>query len=348
MIKKASYLLLGLVVVATAVLSPLNSQRAFAATTDLAPRCTNTNLENWNWPDAVKNSTTGSPAGAGLTTFDPTADSYVIFHNPTNSGRNIYNLWWAGTGTKLTFSYDSATSKPVLVKSGGTLDGAEIISEPVTDPTFKAVWGSFTSNYSPVYSTGFHSSPPASPWNWDSSQEDCVYTAHNVGYDPSFLALYNQFSNQVAWTVATGSKCSALDVGCWISKAVDGVDNAFLAFLTSVGHFVGNLFLPKASDMADSFDGLNTFMHANLGFLVYPFTFFGDLFTAFTTSTSGCTTSSCTISFGNFFGHNFSINYLAANSLGNLMTYVRTVVQAMTVLALVFGIRNKYMEMVKR
>lgn len=349
MIKRLAFPITGLVVVALTIVAPLNSQQAFAATTDLAPKCANTNLEGWNWPDAIKNSTAGSPAGAGLTDFDPTNSSYIIFQVPTYyPDRANYELWYAGSGSKLTFSYNSGVSKPQLTVTGGSLDGAHIISEPVTNPTYKAIWGSFTSNYSPVYSTAYHSLPPSSPWYFDSSQMSCMYTAHNVGYDPSFLDLYNKFSSSVQYQIVSGQTCSSLNVGCWISKALSGISDTFVGWFEAAANFIGNLFIPNESDLADSWNNFSTFMQGKLGFLTYPFTFVIDVFDAFTTSTSGCTSSSCTYDFGNFYGHDFSVNFLAPKLISpSLFNYLLLVIQSLTVIALVYEVHKKYLEVVK-
>src|SRR5665213_2666957 len=68
--------------------------KAFAATTDLVPKCSNTQLETWDWPDKVATPYVTTPSvknGGGITGFNPTTSSYIILQESSvGSGRNVY------------------------------------------------------------------------------------------------------------------------------------------------------------------------------------------------------------------------------------------------------------------
>lgn len=133
--------------------------------------------------------------------------------------------------------------------------------------------------------------------------------------------------------------CDLTDIPCQLAKLIGAIKGALTW-----------LFVPNADSLKYAVTGNVKTISEKLGFLSYPFVFLGDLFSAFTTSTSTwCTDSSCTKSFGNFFGQPASINLLAVKDLNSsLWNYILLAIRGVTVLALILGIRKKFMEVVAK
>jgi formate-dependent nitrite reductase membrane component NrfD len=90
-------------------------------------------------------------------------------------------------------------------------------------------------------------------------------------------------------------------------------------------------------------------MDLKLGFLTYPITFIANMFGAFTSSSSWCTSGSCTKSFGNFMGSNFTVDLnQMQTTMPTLWAFLLAALRGLTVLALIFGIRKKYMEVIHK
>jgi len=359
---------LGVVVLTTGFWYLLNSKQTYAATTDYMSQCTNTYMGDWDWPAYMRQSwSSGVTNGGADSTFNPATDSYLIISQFGGQflNNNLY-LYYADSGYKITVNEETVSSIVRMtirslnnVGAVGTVHKVSVESTPKSDPTIKAFYGSLTSRtttLSPAPPDWFYIHTPQSPSQpvLDTpstasltSTNQCVYAGKNLRYDSSFLAKYNAFSTHVEWTANTGTTCSALNVGCWISKALDGISNAFIDLFTAMGHFIGNLFIPNGDDISASFDDFNTFMSDKLGFLVYPFDFFGDVFNAFDGTTTGCSRYSCVKSFGTFYGGAATLDFSAPAKVNHAtMDFILLAIQGITVLAVLYAVYHKYLKIV--
>lgn len=342
---------------------------ALATTTDYLPTCSNTNMQSWNWPDWVKAPyVSGTSNGGNDSSFNPESSSYIILTDPSFAAPNtpdapnnglviVYN---SASNTPLTVGYETISGLTRMTIRGAT-GYAHIVSAPSSDLTFSSYYGStHLSPPSGVSDPGkyFWVSTPVTTTDpvlltppTTSLTDQCVYTARNINYDPSFSNTYNNFSSHVSYGLDAAStvSCSALQVGCWISKALNGVETAFANWFTSLTNWFANLFIPDGTKVKASFDDFNSFMTAKLGFLTFPFTFIVNLYNAFTATTTGCTPYSCVQSFGNYYGSPVSIDFSAPASISHsLMDYLRLAIQGITVVALGFAIYHKYLKIVSK
>ncbi|MEI7632538.1 MAG: hypothetical protein WCJ60_04440 [bacterium] len=122
-------------------------------------------------------------------------------------------------------------------------------------------------------------------------------------------------------------------LGCHLANLVIRI-KTLLLFLT----------IPNHNDIKFAFTHFQETLQTHLGFLTYPFTYLYDFFTAFgDTSNNWCTTSSCSKSFGNFFGSPFTINVIQLKTtIPALYDYGVLAIRSLTVFELVILLRRKF------
>jgi hypothetical protein len=169
----------------------------------------------------------------------------------------------------------------------------------------------------------------------------CIITAKNVIYTSQYTGtIYSDaLPNQQ-------NQCDGLDIGCYIKSAIDSVNNT----IRDVAIAVINLFIPTGEQVKTEFSRLMTFYTDKLGFLTYPAIVFADIADALTNSNNGwCTSSSCNLNLGQFYGSNLNINLLAVQQLNQqLWTFALFIIRTGTIIWLVQKLHEEYMELVKQ
>jgi hypothetical protein len=347
--KRLAPVLIAAVLVCTVVLNVVAPPKASAFIgTGVATSCSNS-MSTWDWPqyERYRNTDAWSPASA----------QYVILKTAVDPGHSPETTTIVGgylpTSTyKLRWTKDATTGHNKLVtvqKSNNTVLDS-INGDVLNDP-------------SPLSSQKINDAPPAMAnraygtvsYGGSSSQGygsmGCVIASVNVEYDatydgPRFVStgLYTQGQASDGT-----SNCTALNFGCWIGKIGDSVTGAVDTIAQQITKGFAYLFAPNSSETKKSFDDLNGFMTGKLGFLVYPITFVANLFGAFTSGSSWCNSTSCSKSFGNFYGQPFNVNLTQMQTtMPTLWAFLLAALRGITVLVLIFGIRSKYMETMKK
>jgi hypothetical protein len=167
---------------------------------------------------------------------------------------------------------------------------------------------------------------------------NCIQESYNVaeGQFGSPQGLYT--------AVPPGSSrdCSGfLAIGCKVEDIFSGIADTF----TSVGSFIvkgiATIFVPDGSMMSADWSAFYTTLTTKLGFLTYPFTFIGGVWTAFTTPTTTC----CTFGSGTFLGGHFEFKINQWETTApTLWTWLTAVIKGVTLLGLFFALRRKFLE----
>lgn len=314
------------------------------------PTCTSTYLSDWNWPKWVKDpydAGSGDYKGGNITTFDYSNGDYIIFKAAGSGTRSVYTIY---VGTGLSLDVDPTYGTRLYANNNTSLSSATIYSEPTNIAAYKTIWGSTSglkSDGEPFdYTMVSPGSNQTTPRNFSSGQADCVVTAHGVDYGPSWT--YDQFAKQQSYTATNGTVCTALDFGCWIGKAFDGVENTLSGIAKAAFQAYVNLFIPDSTNTNTRLTELKTTIGNQLGFVATGATALINIFDSFNSSTT-CSSTSCTQTFGNFFGHSFSINLAQANNtMPTLFAWGCGLLRATVVLQLYFLCSRKYMEVLSK
>ncbi len=253
-----------------------------------------------------------------------------------------------------------------LVQSPKIAKFTQGATNPVTSKTTKSVthqqlagsnnlgtsWTVSTSTKT-VTNTGTIAVDPATPnkngteGTGNSTDLTCISTAK--GYETPFN--WDQVTVSETLPAEGSQKCNgALDFGCWIGKAFNGIGDGFNAVAQAILKGIAFLWAPDQAQTQAQFTTLNDFLQAKLGFLVYPITFVVDMFNGFNdTSNNWCTASSCSKNFGNFQGKPFNVDFnTGATVYPGIWDFFLAAIRGATVLGLVFAIRHKYLEIVNK
>lgn len=324
-----------------------------SALTDPPTEYTATGHGAWNWPELIRTNESGhggswcsgSCAPLPVTHFDPEDSSYVIYHRPSDSwqvphtlfGKTVTLTTWrvavAPQGRTLILKKDSNGNYVITVDSGNfqIFQLLDYHGESV-QPS-----GGGGRQYGGVGSV-------APPFNVSSVVDmDYIYVARNVIYHPTWDAgVFNSFAEYGA---DPGQSCSAIDIGCWITKAWSGVSNTISSVGKAIVSTIASLFMPDTAKIQADFNDFKSFLDAKLGFLTYPFTFLADVFDAFTGPSDGtCTTSGCVKNFGGFLGGTFFVDFaVLAQEMPSLWDILRALVIGLTILEVIIMIRRKVM-----
>lgn len=188
----------------------------------------------------------------------------------------------------------------------------------------------------------YHIIPPAT---YDINNVDTIGTT-SVGFNYDGTAITQSTQDMTCTNgncvpLAIYADCSTYGVnvvggfGCVVGNALKAIQ-AFLKYL----------FIPNALKLKDSFDAMSTKADEKLGFLLYPVTFVVQFFTAFgDTSNNWCTESSCTKSFGNLFGKDYTVNFTQLKTtIPSMYDFMITAIRALTIFGVLYMLRRKYLE----
>jgi len=323
------------------IFTVLPLQRAKADTFNYVPICANTALDQWDWPKELKDH-----SSTAFDNFSYDSSSYIIYKTTTNGTatpkRSVFEVWANTSPTKFSIGYDEADSAKLLIHKNGSagFSKATIVSEHrASMPADYYKWPS-------GYDDMFVNSETTATTDGAIPQADinCIVSAKNVLYESTW-----EF-NEAPKDAPLGSEnCSPLEFGCWIGKAFNGIADTFQAVGEAIVKAIAWLWVPDGDYMTGLFNQFLDSAEAQFGFLSYPITYLSDLIDSFDSSSSWCTESSCTKSFGSFFGGTFAINFLTLKTnFPDLWTYIVLALRGTTILALIFAIRHKYMEVLEK
>lgn len=159
-----------------------------------------------------------------------------------------------------------------------------------------------------------------------------------------------------------GGACNAWDFACYFSKIGDSITDLFegvaetlVAIARAIVQGFAMLFLPSEGILQAFFSDLSSFFTQKLGFLLYPFEFFGDLFEALTSNSDQCTEyhgtfeNSELLHNGTFFGQPVNLSLCSIQtSLPLVWQIVTLIIRSITIFAVVIALRKKIMEVMKR
>lgn len=362
--KKASILFTTVMVLSTVFFAFPLSSVANANSLYVAPSTSCGSVSDFDWPSWLKAATGGGSA------FDPDASSYVIFMTTTS-----YSGFTADHSSLSSYSWEiyksSDDTKPLLLSAdttthGGTYqgviyaqNGALLEDNYIEDYNYVPNPGSSTS-VKQFTGSSWNSLPvgvspaPAHGYLFSNNEVGCVLAAHNVIYAANYSA-YDQPPGIAAYAAGVGasgsaSTCSALNIGCWIGKAFNGVQNTLVSVAEAGISAITSLFEPNSTYLGDQFSSFYTFLQDKLGFIMYPVTFFVNFFNAYgDTSNNWCTDTSCVKDFGNFYGHDFNVNVTQIKtSFPTVWTLIVSTIRGLTVLAVVMAIRRKFIEVTEK
>lgn len=312
----------------------------------------------FDWPAwvAAPSPCSGTITAGGRTYFNPSTTSYFIVHHPgagLASGTRDARLYSVQNG-QIEFFVDPSDGHQKARIKGTLADGRFDRTDLYYDNTNNA-------NDKKAYCTGTTAGDGTATVAMDlntlapiGSIAATITTAHNVAYSTTWDAPY--YPGGVEFTAganapgAGATSCSGmLDVACWVGKAINGVQAAFVAAFSSAASFFANILYPDGDAISDKFDELTAELDDKMGFLLYPAEFFIDLFDAFASTPVWCSTSSCVLDVGELFGGDFEIDFNQLSDVAPaLWDALVLFVRGVTVLALIFALRNKYMEVVSK
>lgn len=175
---------------------------------------------------------------------------------------------------------------------------------------------------------------------------DALVTAPNVRYLSNYTG--QQISTDLNET-DDDTTCDALDFGCWMSKAFKGVTDTFLGVGEAMLRGIAYLFAPESDELQAEFDDFTSFFDAKFGFLLFPFEFIINVFSAFGTGGGFCNSSTCNLAVPDFYGSTLNIDLLQWRlTAPSVFTVLVNVIRGLTVVTLIAAIHRKYLEVIKK
>lgn len=278
-------------------------------------------LPQTNWTDEIDD--------LGATNFNASSSKYVVFNNSgvlyEISGNPNRSHWLCTNTSNIEFVTISGDSKfrstspfncYILYVDSSTMD---------VHLNATSVSGSL--------SGGFYSF----------NGMDTIAYAVNTNFNPNYES--SKGVNDVP--LVAGKSCAPLEFSCWMGSIAGTITGGLSAISEQILRGFAFLFSPDSQALATRITTFQTYMNQKLGFLTYPFVFFSDLFTSFTSGSSWCTESSCAKSFGNLWGTNVSINLIQLKTtMPALWDFSLLTIRGLLVFGLIYGLRKKYMEVV--
>jgi hypothetical protein len=315
------------------LLAPAMTTQKASALSYYTNECTPQYFSQWDAPALIKAATTAQSGGEyyvhGTTPiFMFRSTSYDADMLNGTPARNIFTLLVAKNNTnRWQLGFERPALKAKLFTTGGYY-----VYSVFDEPKGSAYnYDQFHNSQARPFLTFTAETTVASTYAPDMTNSSCWVTM--MGNSDIAQTWKNEdFADppsnlEYSTSDSSSSGCGVLEVGCWI----------------------GYYFKPNSTTTQASFTRLNDSMQLKLGFLTYPITFIADMFGAFTSSSAWCTSTSCTKSFGDFMGANFTLNLnQMAATMPTLWNFLMGALRGLTVLALIFGIRKKYMEVIHR
>lgn len=327
----------------------------------------NTDLQFWDWPRSV-NQNRG---------WNYTQNSNPLVKYPkTGLSPWVTGSWPVGNDS---YSYDNSwfiakgqvggnDTTPVLVYSNNP-------DVPIVFDKIAGVYKARRADNAGLYTVFLTDRPPeAFPTDYQiapvqSSILSAPYTLTDLtcisARNPTYTAAWDlgKLSNNISYedsssVEGSGSSlpsCKALDIGCKITEAMNAVGNTIKDVMTATLGLIADLFtflfVPDGQLIQNAVDAFQSALSAQMGLLGYPVTFFANLFTSILDQqgSTWCNGSNCTENFGTFYGANFSIDFLVVkHKFPTLWEYMLIIIRGGTIVALMFMVRNKYLDVMGR
>jgi hypothetical protein len=327
-----------------------------AAAVAAYPACANTYFDDYDW-EALMKAPSSPTNGGNYPSFSRTNDSYFIYKTKANvdAKRNIFGIAHGQAANKLTLDEyvdPLGVKEKRLYYTGIAQTNGYFINEPTSVKASTQNWAGTPGGSWPSGNTGYYANPGSANSfgyvNLTGVDINCIVVAHNVKISPGWT--YDVPPTNLAIGVGAGKTCKATDLGCWIAKAFQGVQDTLSSVALAIAGFIAQIWLPDGDQITTDFNEFQSFLVNKLGFLTYPFTFIVDMFTAFgNTTNSWCNTNSCSKNFGNFFGKSFTLDLNApATVYPTLWAYFLNLIRGITVLGLILAVRQKYMRITNK
>lgn len=315
---------------------PAQKAAAWAPATHL-PTCTSLGADfNWDWQSSLQsfmgsNWTTSRP---GVNIATDTQDSIIGFIPRYDTG-HIYITFGKQQGHS--YLYTDNTGTYISAAHPDSWSSSTTYSISKTSHSGWVGVGTMFENYDVNRAT---------PVTGSTSDLLCIEFAKGViqgiwGYNVNSGGTY---SNSLP---GVPRSCDGfLQIACTVEDIFSGIADSFSAVGQAVLRGLGALFVPDGNQLNSDWSGFYATLTTKLGFLTWPFSFIGDMFTAITTPTTTC----CVIGAGMFMGATFPGIDLAFASthLPSLWNFATAAIRGLTVLMLLFMLRSKFMEITSR
>jgi hypothetical protein len=182
-------------------------------------------------------------------------------------------------------------------------------------------------------------SDPSDVATGGSSDITCIEASTNV-IEGQFGTSQGLYSGVIP---GTSRDCSGLRaITCAVIDTFAGIANDLVNVAQAILKGLATLFVPNGTQLSSDWTSFYSTLSNKLGFLLWPFTFVGGLFSAMVTPTTTC----CTIGAGTIFGAHWSgINLIYVETANpDIWSLAVTVVRAATILLLFFFLRDKFLE----
>lgn len=306
------------------------------------------NLDTLAWPYQITNNPTCSGTCYKDPAFSATNSSYVIGYDPTPPGGlaapgpfGPYNCG-VGWGVTRCFNYVIYWSDSCQLEFVG--DGSSTYHLDAGGCNYNymdlqhyagSYWGSTTHVYMSTVNAANGNSASITTMTG-------VWAVHNVTYVNWDQPFFSKAANYGSGGGAGSTQCSALDFGCWMGSIWSTIGNDFSSVGQAIVQSLASLFVPNGAQLNSDWTSFYSTLSTKLGFLLWPFTFVGGLFSAMVTPTTTC----CTIGAGTIFGAHWSgINLIYVETANpDIWSLATTVIRAATILLLFLFLRDKFLE----
>jgi hypothetical protein len=171
------------------------------------------------------------------------------------------------------------------------------------------------------------------------AEATCIHKATNVTYQGDYIGpLYSDYND----ALYEEPECDTFDIGCHIGNIFQGVANTFLGVGQAILEGIMTIVIPDGDALVAAFSQIATALTDTLGFIVYPITWLINTATAM----QNAGTSTGSISFGQFFGANFVVDFQAPLQALGWLTPLFVFAKAGIVLQLMFLLWHKYRDIV--
>jgi len=172
----------------------------------------------------------------------------------------------------------------------------------------------------------------------------CLHKAHNIFYDPAYTGKsdYADYDDSIRYSV----NCDTLDIVCQIGRIFNGVVNTFKSVGEAIVNGFAFLFLPDPDILLEKFNETLDLFEGQLGFLLWPFEYFLDLFDS--ANGTDCLPSCSVTMPGTLFGGELTIDpHFLEQQMPTFFVFAQNMIRATIIIGLAGLLQNKHMKMLK-
>lgn len=289
-------------------------------------------LAGWDWQAVYKEKYLVNLSETNYVIFNTTGTPYEAIPSPYDNSGGTYHQFLIAVGYPITFEtdtngYSSFCAPSFQVKQ--IKDDFRL--QPMTNRIFDTSISGFSMGTTPnKYCFGI------SP----SGNSNTVTSLANT--KATFSSSYTGSPIPIEKLTLPKPECDVFDLPCWTKDLATDVGDKILGGFT-------RLLAPDSGKTDYVFQDLNAYMQDKLGFLAYPVTFTVDLLNSFNAGGNWCNESSCSKNFGTIWGQPLTINLTQLKtSAPEIWTFGIVTLRGLTVAGLIFAIRSKYMEVLRK